>query len=177
LHLHDDRLARHLWVNPSSVLVYSRHEIGRVREVVFLRDDGDPREGSVDLTGATISSATATLNAGKLDLAMGAVTHADDVNATVNAGAAAITLDNGARSVNLSLNAGSIQLCVPTGTALRATWAGTLGSNNFSASGLTKVDESTWTSAGFDASQPHTELHVTANAGSFELRIGGTCRA
>jgi len=134
-------------------------------------------EGSVDLTGATISSATATLNAGKLDLAMGAVTHADDVNTTVNAGAAAITLDNGARSVNLSLNAGSIQLCVPTGTALRATWAGTLGSNNFSASGLTKVDESTWTSAGFDASQPHTELHVTANAGSFELRIGGTCRA
>jgi len=134
-------------------------------------------DGSVDLTGATISSATATLNAGKLELNMGAVTHADDVNATVNAGAAAVTLDNGARSVNLSLNAGSIQLCVPAGTALRATWAGTLGSNNFSAAGLTKVDDSTWTSSGFNASQPHTELHVTANAGSFELRIGGTCRA
>jgi hypothetical protein len=134
-------------------------------------------DGTVDLTGASISSATVTLNAGKLDLNMGAVARADDVNATVNAGAAAITLDSGPRSVNLSLNAGSIQLCVPTDTALRATWAGTLGSNNFSAAGLTKVDESTWTSSGLDPAQPHAELHVTANAGSFELRIGGTCRA
>ena len=134
-------------------------------------------DGTVDLTGASVSSATLTLNAGRLDLNMGAVAHADDVNATVIAGAAAITLDGGPRSVNLSLNAGSIQLCVPSGTALRATWAGTLGSNNFSAAGLSKVDESTWTSSGLDPSQPHAELHVTANAGSFELRIGGTCRA
>jgi len=134
-------------------------------------------DATVDLAGATISSATATLNAGKLDLDLGSVARADDLSATVNAGAAAITLDNAARSVNLSLNAGSMQLCVPTGTPLRAAWSGTLGSNNFSAAGLTKVDESTWTTSGFDASQPHTELHVSANAGSFELRVGGTCRA
>jgi len=134
-------------------------------------------DGTVDLTGAMVSSATLTLNAGKLDLNMGAVSRANDVNTTVNAGAAAITLDSGPRSVNLSLNAGSIQLCVPSGTPLRATWSGTLGSNNFSAAGLTKVDESTWTSSGFDPAQLHTELHVTANAGSFELRVGGTCRA
>ena len=134
-------------------------------------------DGSVDLTGASISSATVTLNAGKLDLNMGAVAHADDVRATVNAGAAAIMLDNGARDVDLSLNAGSLQLCLPAGTPLRATWSGTLGSNNFTAAGLTKVDDSTWTSSGLDLSQPHAELHVTANAGSFELRVGGTCRA
>jgi len=134
-------------------------------------------DGAVDLTGATISSSTVTLNAGKLDLNMGAVALAGDVNATVNAGSAAIALDNASRDVNLSLNAGSLQLCVPTGTPLRARWAGTLGSNNFSAAGLVKVDDSTWTSSGFDAAQAHTELHVTANAGSFELRIGGTCRA
>ena len=134
-------------------------------------------DGTVDLTGAHVSSTTVTLNAGKVDLNMGATAGAGDVNTTVNAGSAAVTLDNASRSVNLSLNAGSIQLCVPSGTPLRATWAGTLGSNNFSTAGLTKVDESTWTSSGLDPAQPHTELHVTANAGSFELRVGGTCRA
>jgi hypothetical protein len=134
-------------------------------------------EGNVDLTGATVSTTTATLNAGKLDLNMGAAAHADDVNITVNAGAATITLDATARSINLSLNAGSIHLCFPSGTPLRATWAGTLGSNIFSDAGLTKVDSSTWMSAGLDPAQPHTELHVTANAGSFELSVGGTCRA
>jgi len=134
-------------------------------------------DGTVDLTGATLSSTTVTLNAGKLDLDMSRVARADDVRATVNAGAAAIALDGGARDVSLSLNAGSLQLCVPAGTSLRVSWSGTLGSNNFSAAGLTKVDESTWTSSSFDVLQPYAELHVTANAGSFELRPGGTCRA
>jgi len=134
-------------------------------------------DGSIDLTGASIPSTTVTLNAGKLDLNMGAVVRAGDVNGTVNAGAAAITLDGGTRDVNLSLNAGSLQLCVPAGTALRASWSGTLGSNNFTAAGLTKVDDSTWTTSALDLGQPHAELHVTANAGSFELRVGGTCRA
>ena len=134
-------------------------------------------DGTVDLTGASISSATVTLNAGQLDLAMGAVSRAGDVNATVNAGAAAITLDAGPRAVNMSLNAGSLQLCVPVGTPLRVTWSGTLGSNNFNAAGLTQVDASTWTTSTFNAQESHTELHVTANAGSFDLRLGGTCRA
>ena len=124
-----------------------------------------------------ISSATVTLNAGRLDLAMGAVRQAGDVNATVNAGAAAITLDAGPRAVNLSLNAGSLQLCVPVGSPLRVTWSGTLGSNNFNAAGLTQVDASTWTTSSFNAQASNTELHVTANAGSFELRLGGTCHA
>jgi len=134
-------------------------------------------EGIVDLTGASVSSATVTLNAGKLDLDMGAVARADDVNTTVNAGAAAITLDGGSRNVNLSLNAGSLQLCMPAGTPIRVSWSGTLGSNNFTAAGLIKVDESTWTSSSFNVLEPAAELHVTANAGSFELRLGGTCRA
>ena len=134
-------------------------------------------EGSVDLTGASVSSATITLNAGKLDLNMGAVSRAGDVNGTVNAGAAAITLDSGSRSVNLSLNAGSLQLCVPSGTPLRVRWSGTLGSNNLTAAGLTKVDDSTWTSPAYSPATPGAELNVSANAGSFELRLGGTCHA
>ena len=114
-------------------------------------------QGTVDLTGASVSASSVTLNAGKLDIDMGGVAAAGDLSGTVNAG--------------------SLQLCLPASSALRVSWSGTLGSNNFSGAGLTKVDDSTWTSASFNALEPHTELHVSANAGSFELRLGGTCRA
>ena len=118
-----------------------------------------------------------TLNAGKMAFDLGAAKSAGDVNATVNAGAGTLTLPAGQRDVNLSLNAGSLTVCLPSGAPVRVGWAGTLGSNNFSAVGLNRVDDSTWTSSSFDAQQAHTELHVSANAGSFELRFGGTCSA
>jgi hypothetical protein len=134
-------------------------------------------DGTVDLSGASITSTTMTLNAGKLTFDLGSTETAGDVNATVNAGSAAITLPAGARDVNLSLNAGSLSVCLPARAPVRVSWAGTLGSNNFAAMGLIRVDDTTWTTQGFDNLQPHTELHVSANAGSFELRLGGTCRA
>jgi hypothetical protein len=134
-------------------------------------------DGTVDLTGASIASTTLTLNAGKLTFDLGATASLGDVNGTVNAGAATMSLPAGARDVNLSLNAGSLAICLPVGSPVRVGWAGTLGSNNFSSAGLVRVDDSTWTSAGFDATKAHTELHVSANAGSFDLRFGGSCRA
>lgn len=134
-------------------------------------------EGTIELDGASISSTTITLNAGKLTLGLGATDTLGDVNATVNAGSAAVSLPAGSRSVNLSLNAGSLSVCVPTGAPLLVNWSGTLGSNNFASAGLVRLDDSTWTTAGFSDSQPHTELHVSANAGSFELRFGGPCDA
>ena len=134
-------------------------------------------DGTVDLSGASLASATMTLNAGRMTVDLAATETAGDINATVNAGAAALTLPAGRRDVNLSLNAGSLTVCLPAGAPIRVSWAGTLGSNNFSAAGLTRVDDTTWTSSGFDAQSAHTELHVSANAGSFELRFGGTCRA
>lgn len=134
-------------------------------------------EGTLDLAGASISSVSMTLNAGSITLDLATTTQIGDVNATVNAGSAAVSLPVGDRSVNMSLNAGSLTVCVPAGTAIRAQWSGALGSNNFDAAGLTKVDNQTWTSPGFVAGQPHIELHVSANAGSFELQFGGTCSA
>jgi hypothetical protein len=134
-------------------------------------------DGTVDLDGAAVGSASLTLNAGKLDVNLGSVAKAGDVSATVNAGAAAIGLDATGRNVSLSLNAGSLQVCLPAGAPVRASWSGALGSNNFSAAGLKQTGDSTWTSSTFNELEPHTELHVSANAGSFELRFGGTCRA
>jgi hypothetical protein len=134
-------------------------------------------DGTVDLAGASISSTTMTLNAGQITFDLGATETAGDVNATVNAGSAAIGLPGGERDVNLSLNAGSLTVCLPAGAPVRVSWAGALGSNNFASAGLTRVDDTTWTSSGLDNLEPHTELHVSANAGSFELQFGGTCRA
>jgi hypothetical protein len=134
-------------------------------------------DGTVDLSGASIASTTMTLNAGKVTFDLGTAKTVGDVNATVNAGAAALALPAGERDVNLSLNAGSLTVCLPAGAPVRVGWAGTLGSNNFSEAGLNRVDDTTWTSSGFDAQSAHTELHVSANAGSFELQFGGTCGA
>jgi hypothetical protein len=134
-------------------------------------------EGKLDLTGATVSSATLTLNAGDLTVDFAGTKQTGDVNATVNAGSATVALPAGDRAVNLSLNAGSLQVCLPVATPIRVEWSGALGSNNFDATGLVKLDQNTWTNAGFDANQPHVELHVSANAGSFELQFGGSCGA
>jgi len=134
-------------------------------------------DGTVNLAGATIASASITLNAGSLTVDLGSAASAGDVNATVNAGSGALTLPGGGRSVNLSLNAGSLEVCVPVDAPVRVEWSGALGSNNFDAAGLVKVDNQTWTSTGFLATQPHTELRVSANAGSFELTFGGSCSA
>lgn len=134
-------------------------------------------EGNLDLAGASLSTVSMTVNAGSINLDLSGTTQTGDVNATVNAGSAAVSMPAGDRSVNMSLNAGSLTVCLPVGTAIRAQWSGALGSNNFGDSGLTKVDSQTWTSSTFVPGQPHIELHVSANAGSFELQFGGICRA
>jgi hypothetical protein len=134
-------------------------------------------DGTADLAGATISSVGLTVNAGSFRMDLAGATRLGDVNATVNAGNATLSLPDGDRSANLSLNAGNLDVCVPAGAAVRVRWSGTLGANDLDESGLVKVDDNTWTSAGFIDSQPHLELHVTANAGSFGMAIGGTCDA
>jgi hypothetical protein len=134
-------------------------------------------EGTLDLTGATISSASLTLNAGDLTVDLGHAAVAGDLNMTVNAGSATVSLPTGDRTANLSLNAGSLHVCVPAASSLRVAWSSALGSNNFSSAGLVKVSEDTWTSPGFNPLQGHIELHVSANAGSFELEFGGSCGA
>lgn len=133
--------------------------------------------GTADLAGASITSASLTVNAGsfRLDLANAALI--GDLNATVNAGEATISLPAGDRSANLSLNAGNLELCLPADASVRVRWAGALGSNDLDATGLTELDDDTWVSTGFVETAPHLELRVSANAGSFDLTIGGACGA
>ena len=133
--------------------------------------------GSADLAGATVGTTSLTVNAGDFDLDLTNAAQAGDINGTVNAGHATVSLPPGDRSANMSLNAGGLEVCLPAGAPVRVHWNGTLGSNDLDESGLTEVDDDTWVSAGFDETAPHLELRVSANAGNFDLTIGGPCGA
>ena len=133
--------------------------------------------GSADLGGASIGSTSLTVNAGEFRLELVNAAQAGDVNATVNAGKATVSLPAGGRSANMSLNAGGLEVCLPAGAPIRVRWSGALGSNDLDDSGLSEVDDDVWVSDGFVESAPHLELWVSANAGSFELTMGGACGA
>jgi hypothetical protein len=133
--------------------------------------------GSADLAGASLDSTSLTVNAGDFRLDLVNATQVGDVNATVNAGRAIISLPAGGRSANMSLNAGGIELCLPADAPIRVRWSGTLGSNDLDEAGLTEVEDDMWVSAGFAEATPHLELRVSANAGSFDLTIGSACGA
>ena len=132
-------------------------------------------DATVALQGVHLSSANLTVNAGSARVDLAGAAQLGDVNGTVNLGSATLQLPAGGRTVNLSLNAGSLTVCLPAGAPLRVRWSGTLGSEDLLASGLTEVGDRTWVSAGFDESQPHVELRVSANAGSFDLDRSGSC--
>ena len=134
-------------------------------------------QGTADLAGASVTSASLSVNAGSFRLDLASAAQVGDVNATVNAGDATISLPAGDRSGNMSLNAGNLEVCLPADAPVRVRWSGALGSNDLDQSGLTEVDEDTWVSAGFSETAPHLELRVSANAGSFDLTIGGACGA
>lgn len=134
-------------------------------------------EGTIDFAGARVGSLNLTLNAGSLQADLAGTAAAQSVNATVNAGSAELGLPASLVAANFTLNAGSLTVCVPDGAPLRVTWSGTIADNNLDAFGLVRVDDDHWTSAGLDASSPATNLSVSANAGSFTLKIGGSCDA
>ena len=134
-------------------------------------------EGAIDLTGVHISRFNFTLNAGSLTSDLEGARDADQINGTVNAGSARVALPSGTPSASFTVNAGSLTVCVPAGSALRISWSGALAGNNLDDLGLVKVDDNHWITAGLGASTSATSLNVSANAGSFELEIGGSCNA
>lgn len=135
-------------------------------------------DGTVDMTGANLDVVSMMLNAGSLTFDLAAASALSTVNGTVNAGSATFDLPGVVETANLSLNAGSITACLPAGAPLRITWNGTLGSNNFDSLGLNRIDDRHWMTDGLNpAVDPHLELDVSANAGSFTLELGGTCDA
>lgn len=133
-------------------------------------------EGTVSLAGATLDTLSSTLNAGSITFDLAQAAALSSVSGTVNAGSATFDLPGGVDDASLTLNAGSIEMCVPSGTAVRVSWSGALGSNNFDDAGLDKLDDDHWQTPGAGGSDV-LELHVSANAGSFSLDLGGSCDA
>jgi hypothetical protein len=133
-------------------------------------------DGTVDLAGATMERLSLTINAGSIDFSLADTGSLADVSATVNAGSATFDLPGSVENASMTLNAGSIEMCVPAGTQVRVSWSGALGSNNFDAAGLDKIDDGHWQTSGFSGADA-LELSVSANAGSFSLDLGGSCDA
>ena len=133
-------------------------------------------DGTVDLAGATMENLSLTINAGSIDFSLADTGDLANVSATVNAGSATFDLPGSVENASMTLNAGSIEMCVPAGTAIRVSWSGALGSNNFDAAGLDKIDDGHWQTSGFSGADA-LELSVSANAGSFSLDLGGSCDA
>jgi hypothetical protein len=134
-------------------------------------------QATATLPGTMLSSVNLTVNAGTMTVDLGSAGSVGSVNTTVNAGTATVALPGGDASANLSLNAGTLTVCLPSAAPVRVHWSGTFGANDLGAAGLVQADNDTWTSSGFDASQPHSELDVSANLGSFHLQFGGSCGA
>jgi len=133
-------------------------------------------DGTVDLAGATMENLSLTINAGAIDFSLADTVALATVSATVNAGSATFDLPGSVQNASMTLNAGSIEMCLPPGTAIRVSWSGALGSNNFDAAGLDKIDDGHWLTPG-SGSGDVLELSVSANAGSFSLDLGGSCDA
>jgi len=134
-------------------------------------------DGHVNLKGALVDGLSYTLNAGSLDLDLSGAEALprDGLHGTVNAGRATVLLPTFDGSLGLSLNAGSLTVCVPAGTPLEVHWSGTLASNDLDQVGLVRSGDNVWTTTGLDTSAAHVALEVSANAGSFSLKLGGSC--
>lgn len=134
-------------------------------------------EGHVDLNGAHLGSTSLTVNAGSLDLQLAKAASLSGFSATVNAGSATVSLPAFGGSASVSVNAGSMDLCIPASPAVRVHFSGGLGSQNLDTLGFNKVDQNTWVSPGYDSASVRTQMNVSANLGSFTLRVGGGCGA
>ena len=134
-------------------------------------------DGHVDLSGARLGSTSLTVNAGSLDLSLAKAASLGSFSATVNAGSATVSLPAFGGSASVSVNAGSMELCLPASPAVRVHVSGGLGSQNLDTLGFGKIDQNTWVSPGYDSASVRTQMDVSANLGSFTLRVGGGCGA
>jgi hypothetical protein len=134
-------------------------------------------EGRLELAGARLNTLNLTLNAGELTADANGATTLERVNGTINAGSSSVSLPALSVDVSFTVNAGSLELCVPADVGVRVQSSSTLASNNLDSLGLEKVGEEVWQTSGYGSATTRIDVNVTANAGSFELTIGGGCGA
>ncbi len=145
---------------------------------VSVQLDLSANAGSVDaaLGSMQVPNLSASVNAGSATIDMAQVTGLETLDISANAGSLSLTLPTPTATVNgsVSANAGSIEICVPDDVGLRIASSTSLGSNNFSDRGLTKVGD-TWVRPGLVASAQQISLNVSANLGSVSLNPEDGC--
>jgi hypothetical protein len=125
---------------------------------------------TADLAGARLSGLSLSVNAGEATARMTEAV-VEGLSISVNAGSADITLPAASFDGSASVNAGSLAMCVPEGAALRVTSSSALGSVDVGP-GFTREGDAWVTSAWTDDGQG-SEMSVSVNLGSAEIRIGG----
>jgi hypothetical protein len=127
---------------------------------------------TLDLSGTTLASFTAQVNAGNLRI-NGSRASISRLAVSMNAGRARVTLGTGSTSGSLSTNVGAIELCVPTtsGLVLHVPEQLTF-SHNLGQRGLVHAGD-TWSRAG--AAGQVVELSIQGSVGSFMLDPEGGC--
>jgi LiaI-LiaF-like transmembrane region len=110
-------------------------------------------EGTIDLTGSRVGELTLDLNAGRATLVL-----PPDADVTGNVDA----------------NASTLSICLPPAdqAGVQLTVTGALSNTDFAGSALEREGDR-WRSPGYSQAEHHTELAVSANAASVQLRQGG----
>jgi len=125
---------------------------------------------TANLAGARLSGLSLSVNAGEATARLTESTVAD-LSISVNAGSADISLPASPFSGSASVNAGSLAMCVPEGTAVRVTSSSALGSVN-AGPGFTR-DGDAWVTSAYAASGQGSEMSLSVNLGSADIRVGG----
>ena len=137
---------------------------------VGLSLDVSAGSATAELAGARLSGLSISVNAGD---AVARMTEAvvQGLSISVNAGSADVTLPAAEFSGSASVNAGSLTMCVPEGSALRVTSSAALGSVDYGPGFSSQGDA--WVTPAWTSSGQGSDLSLSVNLGSAEIRVGG----
>jgi hypothetical protein len=140
-----------------------------------LTTEMDLGEATFNLGGSNLSSATFNMNLGSLHVDLTG-SHIAHLTVSASLGSAAIELD-GASDVTgeLKTSLGSLKLCAPSELGLQIKSNNSLGSENFSALGMSKVGD-VWQTSNFQTASHRATLTVETSLGSLELHAAGGCK-
>jgi hypothetical protein len=132
-------------------------------------------DATLDLADARLELLVLELNAGRVRADLSAVAALDEIELSVNAGSAGLTLPDRSLTGSVELNAGQVRICTTGGTAIRIVADGAFAAT-LDLPGLTRTDD-VYESPGFAGAATRIELRVGANAGQVTLNPGGGCDA
>lgn len=130
---------------------------------------------TLDLANARVPEVSASVNAGSMDLDLGAAASVERLTASVNAGSITITFPSQSLSGSVSANAGSIELCIPAGVGIRLRTEDNLtASYDVERAGLVRIGNA-WESPDYATASATVDLSASANAGSIVLNPEDGC--